>query len=290
MSTRAAKQSCIFSVDVEDWFHILDVAGLPRMEQWASLPSIVETSFARLLDLFDERGVRVTCFFLGWIAERYPHLVREAVRRGHEPASHGYGHELTYRLSRAQFLQDVRHSKKLIEDIAGRPVLGYRSPGFSCTAEVPWFFGALIEAGYQYDSSVFPGRHAHGGLAGAELGPYRVFVDGASLQEFPMSVVRIGGSQLCFFGGGYLRLFPYPLVRHMAERVMAEDRPVIFYTHPREIEPTQPRLPMNLVRRFKSYVNLASTEAKLRSILQDFEVRTFEAFMETQTRPLQQSA
>ena len=290
MVTHGAKQACIFSVDVEDWFHILDVPGLPPLREWHVLPSIVEASFLRLLDLFDEHRVQVTCFFLGWVAERYPHLVREAVRRGHEPASHGYAHELTYRMSRSQFSTDVQRSKALIEDIAGRPVLGYRSPGFSCTEHVPWFFETLIEAGYRYDSSVFPGKHAHGGVAKAELGPHRVFVAGESLQEFPMSVVRVGTSRLCFFGGGYLRLFPYALVRRMAERVMSERRPVIFYVHPREIEPNQPRLPMNALRNFRTYVNLTTTESKLRSILKDFEVGTFEAFLSSEAPAALRSA
>ena len=129
---------------------------MPAIDQWASLPSHVEKNFSRLLDLFSEKNVQVTCFFLGWVAERFPHLVKEAAARGHEVASHGYGHRLVYEQSRTDFYEDVRCARLLLEDITGVEVVGYRAPGFSTTEETPWFFDALVEAGYQYDSSVFP--------------------------------------------------------------------------------------------------------------------------------------
>ena len=196
-------QNSIFSVDVEDWFHILDVPGLPGMNEWASLPSRVEKNFSKLLDLFSEGNVRVTCFFLGWIAERFPHLVKEAAARGHEIASHGYGHHLVYEQSREGFYDDVRHARLLLEDITGGPVVGYRAPGFSTTDETPWFFDALAEAGYQYDSSVFPAPRSHGGMPEGRRDPHRV---NDALLEFPISVAEMMGQPVCFFGGGYLRL------------------------------------------------------------------------------------
>lgn len=270
---------CIFTVDVEDWFHILDVPSTPPLSQWGSLPSRVEKNFMRLMDIFAEKDARVTCFFLGWVAEKFPHLVREAEARGHEIASHGYAHRLVYEMSREEFLADATKSRKLLEDVSGGAVLGYRSSGFSVTEKTPWFFDALMEAGYRYDSSVFPARREHGGLEGASLAPYRLNGGSRELIEFPITVTRIFGRPVCFFGGGYLRLFPYFLIRRMTRRVLAEGRPVVFYVHPREIDPEHPRLPMGWVRGFKSYVNLHTTEEKLRRLMREFEPASFRSFM-----------
>jgi len=267
-------QTSIFSVDVEDWFHILDDPSVPTIEQWATLPSHVEKNFRKLLDIFSESDVQVTCFFLGWVAERFPRLVKEAAARGHEVASHGYGHRLVYQQSRADFYEDVHRSRSLLEDISGMEVIGYRAPGFSTTDETPWFFDALAEAGYLYDSSVFPAEHGHGGMPHGRREPYRTGEDDRLL-EFPITVADLLGKRTCFFGGGYMRLFPYWLIRRMALQVLSEGRPVVFYIHPREIDPGHPRLPMTRKRRFKSYVNLETTETKLRRILKDFSVTTF---------------
>jgi polysaccharide deacetylase family protein (PEP-CTERM system associated) len=267
-------QTSIFSVDVEDWFHILDVPSTPGIAEWGTLPSHVEKNFNRLLNLFGEKNVQVTCFFLGWIAERFPHLVKEASARGHEVASHGYGHRLVYEQNREEFYSDVYRARLLLEDISGEAVVGYRAPGFSTTEQTPWFFDSLAEAGYQYDSSVFPAAHGHGGMREGRRDPHRI-TDG--LLEFPITVADLMGKPMCFFGGGYLRLFPYWLIRRMSKQVLAEGRPVVFYIHPREIDPQHPRLPMSRKRQFKSYVNLETTETKVRRILQDFPVTTFKA-------------
>jgi polysaccharide deacetylase family protein (PEP-CTERM system associated) len=269
----------ILSVDVEDWFHILDVSSAPPMESWAGLPSRVETNFRRLLDLFEERQAHVSCFFLGWIAEHFPHLVREAARRGHEIASHGYAHRLVHRMTRDEFYADALRARKILEDVSGAAVGGFRSAGFSVTEDTPWFFAAVAEAGYQYDSSIFPARHGHGGMRNSRREPYRVEAEGANLVEFPISVADLFGKPMCFFGGGYLRLFPYALIRRMARRVLSEGRPVIYYVHPREIDPAHPRLAMSAIRRFKSYVNLHSTEVKLQRILREFPAVTFREYL-----------
>ncbi len=266
----------IFSVDVEDWFHILDFPSAPDISQWNSLPSCVEHNFGKLLDIFTEKDVQVTCFFLGYIAERYPHLVREAHKRGHEIASHGYAHRLIYSMTPQAFLEDAIKSKTILENITGEAVLGYRGPGFSVTEDTPWFFETILKAGYRYDSSVFPAPRQHGGLDTDRYSPHMV---AGQLMEFPITVTNVLGQRLCFFGGGYLRLFPYSVVRQMSRKVLAEDRPVVFYVHPREIDPTHPRLPLNPIRAFKSYVNLDSTEPKLRKILDEFEVTTFATFI-----------
>ena len=269
----------IFSVDVEDWFHILDIPSAPPLASWGSLPSRVERNFARLLDLFAEHDVKVTCFFLGWVAERFPHLVTRAVGEGHEIASHGYAHRLVYEMGRDRFYEDAVRARKLLEDLSGAPVLGYRSAGFSVRRDTGWFFEELARAGYQYDSSVFPASRGHGGIDRFRREPHRLVSHGASILEFPITVADLFGKPLCFFGGGYLRLFPYPLIHRMAKRVLGEGRPVMFYIHPREIDPAHPRLPMSAPRRFKSYVNLASTEAKVRRILRAFPVTTFRDYL-----------
>ena len=270
---------CIFSVDVEDWFHILDIQAAPALTEWAALPSLVETNFMKLLDLFSEARCTVTCFFLGWVAERFPHLVKEAHARGHEVASHGYSHRLVFEMTRQEFLRDVVTSKKILEDLTGERVIGYRAPGFSATESTRWFFHELIEAGYLYDSSVFPAPRQHGGLRSGSEAPYLIGEPSNGLVEFPMTVRRFLALRFCFSGGGYLRLFPLCFIRRMAKRVLADGRAVIFYVHPREIDPSHPRLPMNVGRRFKSYVNLRGTEAKIRSLLAEFRFQTFTQFM-----------
>lgn len=270
----------IFSVDVEDWFHILEVESVKESAAWDRLPSRVERNFHMLLNLLDEKKAQATCFFLGWIGERFPALVREAARRGHEIASHGYAHRLVWQMNQAEFYQDALRSKKLLEDIAGTVVLGYRCPGFSLTRRTPWFFDQLVAAGYQYDSSVFPLERAHGGMPGGCRVPHVVGNQSSGIVEIPVSVADVGKRSLCFFGGGYLRLTPYWLIQRMAKQVLNAGRPLIFYIHPRELDPEQPRLKMSCIREFKSYVNLRGTENKIRRILEDFPVGTFQKFLE----------
>jgi polysaccharide deacetylase family protein (PEP-CTERM system associated) len=269
---------CLFSVDVEDWFHILDLPSTPSLSEWGTLPSRVEKNFNRLLDLFSQKRVLTTCFFLGWIAERFPQLVREAAARGHEIASHGYSHRLVYELSKEEFQRDAARSRGILEDLAGVAVTGYRSAGFSVTERTPWFFDALAKTGYEYDSSVFPSPRGHGGVSTDRRSPH-VIDSSPEIIEFPITVSDVLGRPMCFFGGGYLRLFPYWLIRHMSKSVLDEGRPVVFYIHPREIDPHHPRLPMSLGRRFKSYVNLESTEGKLKRLLDEFPMTTFRDFV-----------
>ena len=282
-------QKSIFSIDVEDWYHILDVPSAPPLAQWDGLPARVEANFLRMLDILAETGGRASCFFIGHVAKRFPHLVREAKARGHEVASHSFAHQLVYTMTPAAFLEDARASRALLEDISGGPVRGFRASGFSVTKDTPWFFEKLAEAGYVYDSSTFPAARGHGGLAGGRLEPHARATAAGNLFEFPVTVTDVLGKRLCFFGGGYLRLFPYPLVKQMSKRVLAEGRPVIFYVHPREVDPGHPRLPMSAARRFKTYVNLDTTEQKMRRILTDFPVTTFEDYLTENRNRLQTS-
>jgi polysaccharide deacetylase family protein (PEP-CTERM system associated) len=274
----------MFSVDVEDWFHILDLDSVPSLNTWASLPSRVERNFYRILDLLSENRTTATMFFLGWIGERFPQLVAAARAHGHEIASHGYSHRLVYTMTPEEFVEDTRRARGILQDISGDPVWGYRAPGFSVTAQTPWFFECLAEAGHSYDCSIFPAHRRHGGVPTAERAPHIAFRSGEAgrpLIEVPVSVAPVLGRRLCFFGGGYLRLFPTWLIRTMAERVFAEGMPVMFYVHPRDIDPEQPRLAMPPVRWFQCYANLGTTYAKLESLLRTFPLITVEDYLAT---------
>ncbi len=275
-NSEAISRHCVFSIDVEDWFHILDLPSTPNLIEWDRLPSRVERNFLRLLDLAAEHNVRGTCFFLGWIADRHPNLVKAARERGHEIASHGWAHRLVSELTPKEFYEDASKAKEVLEQISGCRVLGYRSAGFSLSEQTDWVFDELLRAGYVYDSSVFPACRAHGGWRNGHYAPYVVERDAGTLLEFPMSVEKVFGRPYCFFGGGYLRLFPLGVIRRMTAEVLRQGRPVIFYVHPREIDPEQPRLMMSPWRRFKSYINLSTTEDKLRALLAEFDFVTFE--------------
>jgi polysaccharide deacetylase family protein (PEP-CTERM system associated) len=274
------RDRCILTVDVEDWFHILDLPVSPSPESWSELPSRVEINFLRLLDLFDRHQASVTCFFLGWVARKFPRLVTEARRRGHEVASHGYAHRLAYQMSPQEFREDALRARRLLEDIAGCRVIGFRCPGFSVTSRLPWVFQMLVEAGYGYDSSVFPARRLHGGYPEAPLVPHRLHTPSGDLAEFPVTVAEFLGRRLCVFGGGYFRAAPLGIILRMAARVLAEGRPVLFYLHPRDIDPDQPRLPMPLGRKLRCYVNLTTTEQKLKEVLGRFQFTTCAAYLE----------
>ncbi len=267
---------CVFSVDVEDWFHILDVRSAPPIARWDAVPSSVEHDFAQLLESFRENDVRITCFFLGWLAQRCARLVKLAQSYGNEIASHGYAHQLVYEMQPEEFRRDAERSRVILEDIAGCRVLGYRAPGFSVTRKTPWFFEKLAEAGYRYDSSVFPVSRGHGGMPEADYAPHAIDTTAGEIVEFPITITKILHSRVCLFGGGYLRLAPWNLIKRGATKVLGEGRPVVFYVHPREINPDQPRLPMSYTRQFKSYVNLNTTEGKVRNILSEFEFTTFQ--------------
>jgi polysaccharide deacetylase family protein (PEP-CTERM system associated) len=277
-----AVQQSIFSIDVEDWFNLSGTGVEPPPSEWDRLESRLERNLRSLLDLLAEGGSTATCFFVGYFAKRFPHLVREAMAAGHEIASHSYYHRLVYDLSPDEFLEDALASRKLLEDISGRPVRGFRAPAFSVTEATPWFFDKVAEAGYRYDSSVFPAHHQTGGLRTKELGPHSLQTSAGTLAEFPISTVPIFGTPMCFFGGGYLRLFPYSVIRMMGQRALQEERPIVLYVHPREIDPDQPRLPLSRRRRFTCYVNLRSTGPKIRQILRDFSMSSFEDYISKQ--------
>jgi len=259
-----------FSCELEDWFHILGSDKVPRIDQWSALPLCAERNIERLLELLEANEARGTFFCLGWMAERMPHVVRRCQQAGHEIGSHGYAHVLAYEAGPRGFLEDIARAKKVLEDLTGEEVVGFRAPGFSIKEDNRWVFDVVAEAGYRYDASVFPTSHGHGGLRDVALSPYQ---EGA-LVEIPMSAVSILGRRTCFFGGGYLRLAPLPLIRWGVNQLQRAGRPLIVYIHPREIDPSHPRLPLPLLRRFKCYVNLNSTMPKLKWLCEHYRFTT----------------
>ena len=258
-----------FTCDVEDYFQVSALAPHFPRHTWENVPCRVERNVERILQMLDDHGARGTFFTLGWIAERYPHLVRRIVDGGHELASHGYGHERASDLDERAFFADVDRSKKLLEDLAGRAVLGYRAPSFSIGTGNLWAFDSLSRAGYRYSSSVYPIRHDHYGMPDSPRFAYRV---NEALLEIPVTTLRLFNRNLPSSGGGYFRLFPYPLSRWMLRQVNADDgESAIFYFHPWEIDDAQPRVPgIDLKTRFRHYVNIPRMADKLEALLADF--------------------
>jgi polysaccharide deacetylase family protein (PEP-CTERM system associated) len=257
------------TIDVEDYFQVSALAPVIDRASWDTRECRVERNVSRLLDLLAAHRARATFFTLGWIAERYPQLVQRIAAEGHELASHGYGHQRASEQSHDEFLRDVQRAKAVLEDLSGRRVQGYRAPSFSIGADNPWAFDALVESGHRYSSSVYPVRHDHYGMPDAPRFPYE---PRPGLIEIPVTTTRMLGRNLPAGGGGYFRLAPYALSRWALRRVNALDgRPAIFYCHPWEIDPEQPRLPgTTLKTRFRHYVNLHKTEPRLDRLLRDF--------------------
>jgi len=235
------------------------------------MESRVVANTGRLLDLFDEFDVRSTFFVLGWVAERHPALVRAIVARGHELASHGYAHRLVYSQTPAEFREDVRRAKGLLEDAGGVAVHGYRAPSFSVTSRSLWALDVLLEEEYRYDASIFPIRHDRYGIPDAPRWPHAIERPAGRVYEVPGSTVRLGGTNLPVAGGGYFRILPYAWTRFGISRVNRTERqPVVFYLHPWEIDADQPRLSAGALSRFRHYRNLHKTESRLRRLMRDF--------------------
>lgn len=260
-----------FSIDVEDYFQVSALAPHFPRKIWEHQPCRVERNVDRMLAMLDDCQAHATFFTLGWVAERYPALVKRIVAGGHELASHGYGHQRASDLSRDEFFHDITHAKKILEDLSGQPVIGYRAPSFSIGENNLWALDSLADAGYEYSSSIYPIRHDHYGMPNAPRFAFRPS-NTRSLLELPATTVRLFNRNLPAAGGGYFRLLPYQLSRWSINRVnRADGQPCIFYCHPWEIDPEQPRPSgMTLKTRFRHYVNLARMEPRLRSLLKDF--------------------
>ena len=266
----------VISVDVEDYFQVEAFAGVVDRAQWDAYPCRVDASTRRLLDLLDEAQVKATFFVVGWVAERYPALVREIVNRGHEPACHSYWHRLIYKLSPAEFADDTRRAKDIIEQAASQRIFGYRAPSYSITARSLWAFEILAAAGFSYDSSIFPIHHDVYGIPGAPRGPFAIDTPSGPIVEYPITTFRLVGSHnLPVGGGGYLRILPYWYTRVGLARARRERLPVIAYIHPWEIDPDQPRIAAGRRSQLRHYTNLDKTGDRLRRMLADGEFSCF---------------
>jgi polysaccharide deacetylase family protein (PEP-CTERM system associated) len=260
------------TVDVEDYFMVSAFSGSIPQDQWGAYEPRVEGNTRRLLDIFDRYRVKGTFFVVGWVAEKFPGIVREICRRGHEIGCHSHRHRLVYDLSPEEFRRDTRNAKAILEDILGESVLGYRAPSYSITPRSQWALEILAEEGFRYDSSIFPIHHDRYGFP--EHGRFAEVKrhNGAKgILEIPMSTLRILGKNVPIAGGGYFRFYPYRLtawgIRKLNEK---EDQPTVFYIHPWEIDPQQPRMQGSLLSTFRHYVNLGKNEGKLGRLLGAF--------------------
>jgi polysaccharide deacetylase family protein (PEP-CTERM system associated) len=259
------------TVDVEDYYQVSAFERVVARDRWHEYESRVAANTDRLLGIFADAGVRATFFVLGWVAERDPAIVRRIAAAGHEVASHGYGHRLVYDQSPAEFREDVRRAKDVLQVAIGRPAVGYRAPSFSIVERSLWALDVLIEEGFAYDASIFPIRHDRYGIPNAPRQPHWVRRKGGRILEIPGTTVRYLGTNFPVAGGGYFRLLPYWWTKQGIARVnVTEGRPAVFYLHPWEVDPAQPRLRASLLSRFRHYRNLGETERRLRRLLVDF--------------------
>jgi len=265
----------VLTIDVEDYFHVAALAKTIKTEDWDAISPRVTKNSYQLLDLFDEKGVKATHFVLGWVAERFPELIREIESRGHEVASHGYSHQLVYTQSPATFERETRDSKNLLEDIIGKSVHGYRAASYSITRQSLWALDILAEVGFKYDSSIFPIAHDRYGITGSPEFPHILETPNKStLVEYPLSTFRFMGQSIPIAGGGYFRLYPYWLSRFFYRKINQQSAPFVFYLHPWEIDPAQPRVKASLLSEFRHYNNLDKGYQRLSRLLTDFSFTT----------------
>ncbi len=257
----------ILTFDIEEWFHILDNKSTKTENEWNRFPSRIEENVVRILDLLERKNQSATFFCLGWIAQKYPEVVRKVAEKGHEIGCHSHMHQLVYELTPGQFKEDLRRAIHSIEDAVGKKVTSYRAPGFSVTPSCPWFFEALAEQGIEVDSSIFPAPRAHGGYPGfGAARPVQVQTTRGIIKELPINIKTIFGKPIIFSGGGYFRIIPLPLLRSW----IRDAHYVMTYFHPRDFDPDQPRIDdLSTIRKFKSYVGLNSSLAKLDAILDE---------------------
>lgn len=271
-----------FTVDVEDYFQVAALAPAIERASWPQRESRVERNTGVLLDLLSERGIRATFFVLGWIAERHPRLIRRIAAEGHEIACHGFSHQLIYEQTPEVFRDETARSKRMLEDLCGTAVLGYRAASFSITRRSLWALDVLIDLEFRYDSSIFPIRHDRYGVPGADPRPGALAApSGRTLIEFPMSAASFLGVRVPVSGGGYFRLLPYFVTRSGLRQINdAGGRPFTFYLHPWEVDPGQPRVRVKWLSRFRHYTNLHRCEPRLRRLLGEFQFGTMREVLE----------
>lgn len=265
------------SVDVEDWFQVLNMAQVIDRTDWDRLQLRCGDSTRRLLDLLERRGARATFFFLGWVAERMPELVREVAAAGHEVGSHGYDHRMLHDLGEAGFAADIERTATILSGITGNRPRLFRACTWSVTRRTPWAPGLLARSGIRIDSSIQPVRHPDYGVPSAPVSPWRMETEAGPMVEFPPLTLQFLGRRLPVGGGGYLRLFPLGLLRKGLRQQDALGMPGCIYLHPWEVDPGQPRRRLGLLRGFRHYVNLGRTQAKLDALLQEAQFLGLEA-------------
>lgn len=272
------------TIDVEDYFQVAALAPWAPYENWDSFPLRVENNTQKILDTLSEKNIRATFFVLGWVAERCPTIVNQIVERGHELGCHGYSHQLIYKQTPAVFREETLKSKQLLEDIGGVEVKGYRAASYSVTNESLWALDIIAEAGFKYDSSIFPVKHDRYGIPDAEELPHRLATPaGHEIVEFPITALRLGNYKLPIAGGGYFRLFPYWFSKWGLSRVnRRQQQAFIFYLHPWELDPEQPALPATGLSKFRHYNNLDVCEKRFRQLLDDFDLCAVEDILANQ--------
>ena len=281
----AANLTNAMTIDVEDYFQVSAFAPYIARTEWDSRECRVERNIQTILEMLARHHTHATFFTLGWIAERYPQLVRQIVDNGHELGSHGYGHQRASDQSPAEFFNDIDSAKKLLEDLSGQTVLGYRAPSFSIGKGNLWAYDSLLEAGYHYSSSIYPIAHDHYGMPDSPRFAYEVR---PGLTEIPITTVRLFDRNFPSSGGGYFRLLPYPVTRWLIQRVNTRDQqPGMFYFHPWEIDPDQPRVAgISRKTQFRHYVNIGQTQARLDRLLSDFKWGRVDKVFLNQITPL----
>lgn len=266
------------SVDVEEHFQVSAFAKVVRVEDWPACESRVVQNTRQILDILARHDLKATFFFVGWVAEQHPDLVRQVDSEGHEIATHGYAHQLVTGQTPEQLARDIRHSLDILENIVGRKVVGYRAPSYSITPKTAWALDTLASLGLKYDSSMFPIHHDLGGFPGSPRHPYQINED---LWEFPLTTCRLWKWSLPIGGGGYLRLYPYPLTRWAMRQVNDEGIPAVVYVHPWEFDPDQPRIVgASPLGRLRHYQNLNRTAARLNSLCRDFDFGPLKTVLE----------
>ena len=271
------------SFDIEDWFHLVEIESVADTAKWPSFPSIVERRTDELLGICDEFGVKATFYFLGWIAERYPQLVRRATEQGHEIGTHSYWHRKVCDLTPEEFQEDLRRSIEVIGEAGAERITSFRAPSFSITPGTEWAFDTLLDEGLRYDASLFPVPRENGGYpCSTEPHVFTRTPSGRPVPELPMSLMNIAGRQVGFSGGGYLRLFPGWLIRRGFDALHRRGLPGVVYLHPRDIAPDSPVVPMSAIRRFKCYVGLSTAAAKLRMLLERYRFASCEEVLRQQ--------
>ena len=256
------------SFDIEDWFHMVEIEAVNDPATWDALPSIVERETEWILDTLRERKVRATFFMLGWIADRYPDLVRSIANEGHEVSSHSFWHRRVYQLDAETFRQDMQDSLDAIRAAGVEHCPGFRAPTFSIIPGTEWALDTLLDLGFEYDASLFPPARQHGGYP-CPTGPHvsTIAPSGRSIPELPMSIMRVAGKTTAFSGGGFFRLFPRAIIERGFRQCQQAGNPVVVYLHPRDFAVDTPRVPMPAIRKFKCYVGLKTARDKLRWML-----------------------